>query len=163
VREIARKTGIDTLIEELPNQYETQLGRVFGECDLSGGQWQRLTLAQVMAADPGIVILDEPASSLDLESERRLHHQIRTLLKGRTTLLISHRFSSVLMADRIVVLLEGRIAEQGTHAELVQKQGVYASMFQTHQNFFAGTDSPQADPTSTTEEPERSDRDSQAA
>ena len=136
VRQIAIDSGVDSLIESLPQGYDTKLGRTFGDCDLSGGQWQKMILAQTLAADPKVIILDEPAASLDLESERVMHQHLRNLLQGRTTILISHRFSSVQMADRIIVLLDGRIAEQGTHEELYKKQGVYASMCRTYQGFF---------------------------
>lgn len=136
IRQIAIDSGVDPLIESLPQGYDTKLGRTFGDCDLSGGQWQKMILAQTLAADPTIIILDEPAASLDLESERVMHQQLRNLLWGRTTILISHRFSSVQMADRIIVLLDGRIAEQGTHEELYNMQGVYASMCRTYQGFF---------------------------
>jgi len=138
VRRVAEIAGVDKVIDELPDGYDTVLGRMFGEWDLSGGQWKKIAIAQALAADPRVVILDEPAANLDFETESLLHCQLRTLLKDRTTVLISHRFSTVRMADRIIVIVNGRIVEQGTHTELLGQAGLYAAMCQSHRCIIEG-------------------------
>jgi ATP-binding cassette subfamily B protein len=130
VEEIARSSGIDPLVRSLPNGYQTILGRMFGEIDLSGGQWQKIAIARAFARNGSILILDEPTSNLDPRSEYEIFNQFRNLAAGRTAILISHRFSTVSMADRIIVLSEGRIVEQGTHGSLLQAGGVYAALFE---------------------------------
>lgn len=132
VQQIAETAGADRVIAGLPEGYDTLLGRTFGTCDLSGGQWKKLSLARALAGDPRIVILDEPAANLDIQTERLVHRQLKQVLRGRTAILISHHFSSVLMADRIVVLVDGRVEEEGTHDELERAGGVYASMCRSH-------------------------------
>jgi ATP-binding cassette subfamily B protein len=133
VARIARAARIDGMIERLPNGYDTLLGRMFGDCDLSGGQWQKLSIARALACDPALVVLDEPAANLDVQSEHAMYQTVRDLIRDRTTILISHRFSTVGMADRIFVLDEGRLVEQGTHDELLALGGTYAAMCRTHQ------------------------------
>ncbi|MEX0699215.1 MAG: ABC transporter ATP-binding protein [Acidimicrobiia bacterium] len=128
--EAAEQAGAATMIEKLPGGYETLLGPEFlGGVDLSTGQWQRLALARAFFRNAPFVILDEPTASLDARAEHELFERIRSLLSGRTVLLISHRFSSVRTADRIYVLHEGRVVEDGTHQELVAAGGRYAEMF----------------------------------
>jgi ATP-binding cassette subfamily B protein len=130
---IARAARVDGMIEGLPNGYDTLLGRMFGDCDLSGGQWQKLSIARALACDPALVVLDEPAANLDVQSEHAMYQTVRDLIRDRTTILISHRFSTVGMADRIFVLDEGRLVEQGTHEQLLALGGTYAAMCRTHQ------------------------------
>src|SRR5690606_18431178 len=95
---------------------------------LSGGQRQRLTIARAMLADPKLLILDEATSNLDTESERLIQGSLATLLKGRTSIVIAHRLSTIRNADLIVVVDQGRIAEMGTHAQLMATSGRYATM-----------------------------------
>ena len=126
----ARRAGADEFIARLPRAYDTMLGKMFeGGEDLSVGQWQRIALARAFFRDAPFVILDEPTAALDARAEHALFESIRTLFGGRTVLLISHRFSSVLSADRIFVLDEGRLVEAGTHAELMDARRLYAELF----------------------------------
>lgn len=132
VREVAERTGVAELIEKMASGYDTRLGRMFGQTNLSGGQWQQIALARTLARDAAILILDEPTASLDMQSEHRLYAHYRRLAEGRTTILISHRFSTVRMADRVVVMEDGRIVEHGSHDELVALGGRYATLFQLY-------------------------------
>lgn len=126
----AEQAGADGFIDKLSDGYDTLLGPEFlGGIDLSVGQWQRMALARAFFRNAPFVILDEPTAALDAKAEHELFDKIRTLLKGRTVLLISHRFSSVRTADRIYVLHEGQVVEDGTHHELVAAGGRYAEMF----------------------------------
>jgi ATP-binding cassette subfamily B protein len=130
LHEAARQAGADEFIGRLPKGYDTLLGPEFlGGVDLSVGQWQRIALARAFFRDAPLIILDEPTASLDAKAEHELFARIRTLLAGRTVLLISHRFSSVRAADRVYVLHEGRVVESGSHAELITAGGRYAEMY----------------------------------
>lgn len=130
VEEAARQAAADAVIGRLPDAYSTLLGKMFQDGhDLSTGEWQKVALARAFFRDAGIVILDEPASSLDALAEAEIFDRFRELVRGRTAVLVSHRFSTVLLADRICVFDRGEIVEQGTHAELMAKGGRYAQMF----------------------------------
>jgi ATP-binding cassette subfamily B protein len=120
----------DDFLSQLPNGYDTVLNRMFeGGRELSIGQWQRVALARAFFRDAPFVIMDEPTASLDAPSERELFERIGELSDDRALLLISHRFSSVRSADRIYVLHQGEVVEQGSHDELVALDGRYAMLF----------------------------------
>lgn len=128
--ESAKKSGADEFIDQLPQKYETTLGKLFDDgVELSGGQWQKIALARAFLRDSQILILDEPTASLDAKTEYEVFKRFRELTKGRITFLISHRFSTVRMADRIIVIENGRIIENGSHVELMRLNGIYARMF----------------------------------
>lgn len=129
VREIADLTKVSDLVESLPAGFDTRLGKEFGSVSLSGGQWQQIAVARAFTRDSKLLILDEPTSNMDLRSEARLFSLYRRLASGRTTILISHRFSTVSMADRIFVMHEGRLIEEGTHQDLMTQEGHYAGMY----------------------------------
>jgi ATP-binding cassette subfamily B protein len=127
----AAKSRADAVIRRLPRGYQQMLGRRFdGGVDLSGGEWQKLALARAYLRGAQLLILDEPTASLDARSEHEVFRQFAELTEGKTSLLISHRFSTVRMADRILVLEAGRITEQGNHHQLVARGGRYSEMFE---------------------------------
>jgi ATP-binding cassette subfamily B protein len=127
----ARKSLADEVIAKLPHHYEQMLGRRFeGGVDLSGGEWQKVALARAYLRDAQLLILDEPTAALDARSEFEVFQRFAELTLGKMALFISHRFSTVRMADRIVVLENGNIAEDGSHDELARLGGRYAEMFE---------------------------------
>ncbi|MGH3489631.1 MAG: ABC transporter ATP-binding protein [Actinopolymorphaceae bacterium] len=131
VRTAARKAGADAVVAKLPDGYATHLTRLFdGGVELSGGEWQKIATARGFLRDAALVILDEPTAALDADAERRLFDEFRSLMAGRTALLISHRFSTVRMADHILVVDDGRITEAGSHDELIALDRTYARLFE---------------------------------
>ena len=127
----AHKSLADTVVSKLAGGYDQMLGRRFeGGVELSGGEWQKIALARAYLRDAELLILDEPTAALDARSELEVFERFAELTAGKMALLISHRFSTVRMADRIVVLSEGRLIEEGNHQELMARNGLYASMFE---------------------------------
>jgi ATP-binding cassette subfamily B protein len=127
----ARKSMAEAVIDRLPRGYEQVLGRRFeGGVDLSGGEWQKIALARAYLRDAQLLILDEPTAALDARSEYEVFQRFAELTHGKMALLISHRFSTVRMADRIVVLEGGMIVEEGSHMDLMELGGRYAGMFE---------------------------------
>ena len=145
LREAASRVGILEQLESLPQGWDTPLAREFGGVDLSGGEWQRVALARAMMAEVGrdadLLVLDEPTASLDVRVENELYGHFADLSRGRTTLLVSHRFSTVRMAGRIVLLAGGRVAEDGTHDELVAAGGRYAELYEVQASHYRLTGS----------------------
>ena len=135
----AEASGADIFVRELENGYETALGQTLDEgVDLSGGQWQGLAIARAYASKPRLLVLDEPTSALDAFAETELFERIATATEDSTVVFISHRFSTVHMADIIVVLDDGQVAEMGNHTELMALNGLYKSMFSAQAARFTG-------------------------
>jgi len=130
IKASATTTGIHDLINSLPNGYETVIGNLFDDSrELSWGEWQKIALARALFRDAPVLILDEPSSALDADTEHDIFSRFREIVKDRTSILISHRFTNVTLADRIIVLDKGSIAETGTHDELMKSGGLYFKMF----------------------------------
>ena len=131
IEDAAGRALADTVVAQLPEGYDQRLGRRFEDgVDLSGGEWQKLAIARAYMREAEVLVLDEPTAALDARAEAEVFARLRALALGRTALLISHRFSSVRRADRIVVLGGGRVQEAGTHAALVENGGRYAELFE---------------------------------
>jgi ATP-binding cassette subfamily B protein len=131
VRQALRNARSEWLLQRMPNGLDARVGRLFeGGHDLSGGEWQRLALARIMYRDADIWILDEPTSSLDPEAEAAIFTELKENLRGRIGIVISHRFSTVRIADRIAVVAGGKVSELGSHEELLRAGGRYAELFE---------------------------------
>jgi ATP-binding cassette subfamily B protein len=131
IAEAARKAGADEFIRRFPDGYETKLGRVFYEGEeISGGEWQKIALARAFLREAPFIIMDEPTSALDARAEFELFERFAKMADGRTAILISHRLSTVRMADTILMMENGRIIERGSHDELFARGGAYARLFE---------------------------------
>ncbi|MEO6915712.1 MAG: ATP-binding cassette domain-containing protein, partial [Chitinophagaceae bacterium] len=130
IENAAKQSLADLLIEKFPDKYEQMLGRRFNNgVELSGGEWQKIALARAYLRDAQILILDEPTAALDARAEYEVFQRFAELTRGKSAVLISHRFSTVRMADRILVLDKGQMIEMGSHTELLAKAGRYAELF----------------------------------
>ena len=132
VQEAAQKGMADSFIKDLPDAYSTQLGAWFKNGrELSGGQWQKIALSRAfMRKSADILVLDEPTAAIDAKAEAEIFAHFRELTKNRISIIISHRFSTVRMADHIIVFEKGRVVEEGSHPELIEKQGIYENLFE---------------------------------
>ncbi len=130
VEEAARRSLADAVARRLAGGYEQQIGRRFeGGVELSGGEWQKVALARAYLRDAQVLILDEPTAALDARAEFEVFERFAELTHGKMAVIISHRFSTVRMAQHIVVLTQGQVVEQGTHAQLLARDGLYAELF----------------------------------
>ncbi len=126
----AKQSLADTVVEKLAGKYSQQLGKRFNKgVELSGGEWQKIALARAYMRDAQLLILDEPTAALDARAEYEVFQRFSELTKGKTAVLISHRFSTVRMADRILVMDKGELLEMGSHEELLDNNGRYAELF----------------------------------
>jgi ATP-binding cassette subfamily B protein len=126
VEAAARAAGADAFIRELPQGYDTVVGE--RGYTLSGGQRQRITIARTLLVNPPILVLDDATSAIDVQVEQQIHDALRVLMEGRTTLIVAHRLSTISLADRVVLLEDGRIVADGTHAELLETTPQYAEV-----------------------------------
>jgi len=130
IKQAAVSAGVDDLLENLARGYDTAIGNLFDDSrELSWGEWQKIALARALFREAPVLILDEPSSSLDVDTEYEIFSKFREIVKGRTSILITHRFTNVKLADRIIVLDRGAIRETGTHQELMKNKGMYYNMY----------------------------------
>ena len=130
IREAAQRSLADSVVQRVPQGYDQMLGKRFDNgVELSGGEWQKVALARAYMRDAQVLILDEPTAALDARAEYEVFLRFAELTKGRMAVLISHRFSTVRMADRILVLKSGELVDDGTHDDLVARGGLYAELF----------------------------------
>lgn len=131
LKESITKSGASNYLDTLPNGVDQVVGKMFeGGIDLSGGQWQKLALARAFFRDAPILVLDEPTSAIDAKAEYEIFEKVQKLQKNKTVIIISHRFSTVRNADRIIVFDEGKVIEEGNHDKLMKKKGLYAELFE---------------------------------
>jgi len=133
ISQIVSRTGIQTIVDKMPDGLDTVLGRRFGNYSLSGGEWQRMSVARALAKDAPILVFDEPMANMDARAEFELFTALRKVTVEKTSIIISHRFATVRSADRIVVLDEGQIAEVGSHDELIKLGKIYAGLYTIQQ------------------------------
>ena len=133
---ISAQAGIDKNAENLPDGYETMLSREFDGVDLSGGQWQRVAIARSFFREHGLIVLDEPTAAIDPIEETRIYNRFAEISKGKTAIIVTHRLGSVRLADRIFVMKDGNLTEQGSHEELVTAGGEYTRLYKSQEQWY---------------------------
>lgn len=129
--------GLQTTIDHLPNGINTTLGRIKTDSlELSEGQWQRIAIARSLLSRAPIKILDEPTSALDPLAENQLYQEFEKLMRGKTTIFISHRLGSTKLADEILVIENGKLTERGSHQQLLEENGSYAKMYKSQREWY---------------------------
>ena len=137
IEKVALKAGLKDTIEKLPYGIKTFLGKINENgVDISGGQWQKVAIARSLLSTAPIKILDEPTSALDPIAENQIYQDFENLMKDKTTVFISHRLGSTKLADEILVIDKGKIAERGNHSELMKLNGIYAKMFEVQRSWY---------------------------
>lgn len=131
VQEVAGALGMRQMICDMPDGFDTRLGCRFGDYELSAGQWQKIAIARALARDPAILIMDEPTANLDARYEFELLSALKHLTRERTTIIVSHRLSTLRMAERIIVMDDGQVVDTGRHEELISRDGIYADLYRT--------------------------------
>lgn len=138
LNDVLKEVGLEEVVARLPQGLDSQLGTQFGGTELSGGEWQRVAIARgMLRSDVDLLILDEPTASLDPKTEAEVFRRFLEMSGGKTTIVISHRMGSAKLADRIVLLSKGRVVEEGTHAELMQRSGEYAKLYTLQAQWYA--------------------------
>jgi ATP-binding cassette, subfamily B, bacterial len=137
IRSAAKNAGVDDILSGLPEGYDTLIGNLFNNSrELSWGEWQKIAIARALFREAPVLILDEPSSALDADTEYEIFSRFREIVRGRTAILISHRFTNVSLADRIIVLDKGSVVETGTHDDLIRNGGIYNKMFMQQSSRF---------------------------
>ncbi len=134
--ETLKKADVDIESQSYPDGLETMLSREFDGVDLSGGQWQRVSIARGINRDSKVIVLDEPTAAIDPIEETKIYKKFKEISDERTTVLVTHRLGSARIADRIVVMENGRVAEIGTHDELIHKKGTYYVLFMSQAQWY---------------------------
>lgn len=134
--ETLKKADVNIESQSYPDGLETMLSREFDGVDLSGGQWQRVSIARGINRDSKVIVLDEPTAAIDPIEETKIYKKFKEISDERTTVLVTHRLGSARIADRIVVMENGRVAEIGTHDELMNKQGTYYVLFMSQAQWY---------------------------
>nr|WP_300916485.1 ABC transporter ATP-binding protein [uncultured Acetatifactor sp.] len=134
--ETLKKADVDIESRSYPDGLETMLSREFDGVDLSGGQWQRVSIARGINRDSKVIVLDEPTAAIDPIEETKIYKKFKEISDERTTVLVTHRLGSARIADRIVVMENGRVAEIGTHDELMNKKGTYYVLFMSQAQWY---------------------------
>ena len=136
LNDVCQQAGVHLYDESYKNGFDTMLGRDFGGTELSGGQWQRIAIARSLFRDSQLIVLDEPTAAIDPFEETRLYNNFINLCRDKTAILVTHRLGSAKIADRIIVMKDGKIIQDGTHDQLIQINGEYKTMYNAQSKWY---------------------------